>query len=632
MRLALTLAMVFTLMLSAPGVARAQIYLYDVVFIAPETTHVDIGDTFEVSVGFGSGFEIPHPPVIAFSLRWDSALLDFLDWAPGWLWPAVAEGEDHLNVTMGNPFCTTLVMTIQFRATAVGTATLDLCTANVGTSDGYVSIFPQPPLPASVHNLDTGLNYTTVQAAIDAPETLHGHTIQVGAGTYFEHVIVDKSIALIGVDATNTTIDASRNGTAVRVAADNVSIAGLTLQNSGHMGSESGILLANVTGSYICHTCVTHNKYGVKLEWSTGNAVTGNSLLDNEEYGIHLASSSTNNTVSNNTLAGNRFGIAVGAPYNHITDNTVTQSGRGIIITAAYTTLTDNTISQTTGDGILLIGSTSHHNLLLGNTLDANAGYGIRIQSSSNNTLQHNTVTGSADGIFIFTDANHNRLLANTVSANTRGIYLLYGSTYNQLIANIAAHNAVGIQLTQGCTNSTLTDNIAFANTLGIGLKDACNNALIGNHLLSNQQGLLLEAAANTNTIAHNSFVNNAQPARITAAYNTTWHTDQQGNYWSTYTGIDADGDGIGDTPYPIDANNTDPYPLMHPDTWWTLADINYDLKVNIYDVVLVGIAYTATPTAANWNPRCDIAEPFGVIDIYDVVAICACYGAEYTP
>ena len=35
------------------------------------------------------------------------------------------------------------------------------------------------------------------------------------------------------------------------------------------------------------------------------------------------------------------------------------------------------------------------------------------------------------------------------------------------------------------------------------------------------------------------------------------------GNYWSDYTGTDADGDGIGDTTYIIDTTNEDRYPLM---------------------------------------------------------------------
>jgi hypothetical protein len=60
------------------------------------------------------------------------------------------------------------------------------------------------------------------------------------------------------------------------------------------------------------------------------------------------------------------------------------------------------------------------------------------------------------------------------------------------------------------------------------------------------------------------------------------------GNYWSDYNGTDSykgqyqnetGSDGIGDTPYVIDANNTDNYPLMFP--WPPLVgDLNFDGKV----------------------------------------------------
>ena len=36
-----------------------------------------------------------------------------------------------------------------------------------------------------------------------------------------------------------------------------------------------------------------------------------------------------------------------------------------------------------------------------------------------------------------------------------------------------------------------------------------------------------------------------------------------EGNYWSEYNGTDSNQDGIGDTPYTINANNIDHYPLM---------------------------------------------------------------------
>jgi len=66
--------------------------------------------------------------------------------------------------------------------------------------------------------------------------------------------------------------------------------------------------------------------------------------------------------------------------------------------------------------------------------------------------------------------------------------------------------------------------------------------------------------------------------------------------------------------------------------TYWNPADINHDLKVNIYDVVMVADAYGATPSDLRWDPFCDVAPPYGLINIYDVTAIADHYGEEYNP
>jgi hypothetical protein len=42
-----------------------------------------------------------------------------------------------------------------------------------------------------------------------------------------------------------------------------------------------------------------------------------------------------------------------------------------------------------------------------------------------------------------------------------------------------------------------------------------------------------------------------------------TWDNGEEGNYWDNYNGTDANGDGVGDTPYLIDVLNMDRYPLM---------------------------------------------------------------------
>ena len=48
-----------------------------------------------------------------------------------------------------------------------------------------------------------------------------------------------------------------------------------------------------------------------------------------------------------------------------------------------------------------------------------------------------------------------------------------------------------------------------------------------------------------------------------TPGYPNFWDNGCEGNFWSNYNGTDLNRDGIGDTPYIIEANNTDRYPLM---------------------------------------------------------------------
>jgi hypothetical protein len=105
------------------------------------------------------------------------------------------------------------------------------------------------------------------------------------------------------------------------------------------------------------------------------------------------------------------------------------------------------------------------------------------------------------------------------------------------------------------------------------------------------------------------------------------------GNYWSDYltmyaNATEIDSSGVWNTPYVIDANNTDHYPLVKP--WYQIpGDINFDGKVSVADLVLLAKAYGSKPGDSNWNPNADI-EGDGRVSLQDLVILAIHYGEHY--
>ena len=62
----------------------------------------------------------------------------------------------------------------------------------------------------------------------------------------------------------------------------------------------------------------------------------------------------------------------------------------------------------------------------------------------------------------------------------------------------------------------------------------------------------------------------------------------------------------------------------------WNLADVNNDYIININDAILICSSYRSTSTDPEWNANYDIAQPYGIIDIFDVVLLTASFGEEY--
>jgi len=115
---------------------------------------------------------------------------------------------------------------------------------------------------------------------------------------------------------------------------------------------------------------------------------------------------------------------------------------------------------------------------------------------------------------------------------------------------------------------------------IGIHLFSSSNNTITANNISNNTlSGIYFGIYTNPssdNILFHNNFMNNTQQVYIeSSGYANVWDDGYPsgGNYWSNYTGVDEKsgpnqdqpgGDGIGDTPYTIDSDNVDRYPLMN--------------------------------------------------------------------
>jgi parallel beta-helix repeat protein len=130
-----------------------------------------------------------------------------------------------------------------------------------------------------------------------------------------------------------------------------------------------------------------------------------------------------------------------------------------------------------------------------------------------------------------------------------------------------------GIYLGEGTTGNNVSCNIIINNYIGIQFEHSSNNTLAENNIAYNWCGINLSYSS-SNRIYHNNFINNIQVKNVDS--NNTWDDGYPsgGNYWNDYNGTDLYGgpyqnetgsDGIGDTPYAIDANNRDGYPLVVP-------------------------------------------------------------------
>jgi parallel beta-helix repeat protein len=404
-----------------------------------------------------------------------------------------------------------------------------------------------------VHNLNSGLSYSTIQQAIDSSSTFDGQTLFVESRVYRESVFVTKSLALIGENVEDAIVESVNYQVCLQVEDDGVMINNFTLR----CGTIGVLTDSWCKGTTIQNNLITKNTFGI-LDCANDSFVSNNIVLFNNEIGISL--DGYNSTLRSNHMIGNPRNFAVGGwniqQYLRDVDTSNTVDGRFVYyLVNQNDLLVDNSTHPNIGF-LALVNSTNVR--VQGLVLERNDA-GILLAYTNNSVLSNNILKNNGAGVRLFSSSRNTIGRNNTIRDNLFGVEMFYSS------------------------NNDLQGDLIQNNTYGIYLVDSTSNDIFENFLNSNQRGIQLEET-NDNLIYHNNFLNNTvqvhdfswdYPESYLPSVNL-WDNSYPsgGNYWSDYTGIDlckgpyqnvSGSDGIGDAPYGIDGNNTDSYPLINP-------------------------------------------------------------------
>ncbi|HEY9772675.1 MAG TPA: right-handed parallel beta-helix repeat-containing protein [Planktothrix sp.] len=316
--------------------------------------------------------------------------------------------------------------------------------------------------------------FSTLQQAQQAMENGDTKTTYVEGGTYN----LSSTLNLTSADSGESFIAASGSSPAVVDGggsvsnlidvngANNVSIEGLTLQNTGG-GSifDSGdwtqsatagdaIVAQNSTGDNFSYNAVSNVGMGLDMRGVTNSQFNGNSISDVQEA-ISLSSASGNS--DNDTISGNSI--------SNVSDVSSSPYGAISLMQASNDTISNNVINNITGAGIRVggnIGQDSNNDEVVQNTV------------TNTNTASYATSSYSGQG-------DNGAIYAWQGPGNTNNMNLTIANNY---IANAGAgFENIGVYLDDGVDGANVTNNVINPNGMGwaTDIHGGSNNTIANN-------------------------------------------------------------------------------------------------------------------------------------------------------
>ena len=248
-------------------------------------------------------------------------------------------------------------------------------------------IQPVDPNPTTIIVPD---DYTTIQEAINNANSRD--TVYVRAGTYYESIVVNRGISLIGEGRDIAIIDGNKSGVVAEIFADYVTLTEFTVR--GGFGS-SIVLNGSAHCNLVRNNIIVDNYhyYGcIRLHLSSNNIIADNNLTKINTVGAYTALRLESS--DNNIIEGNNFEMSERPrpfpPLNgiHVSDNSANNN-----------IISNNIINHWVGFRL-----NSYNNTIVGNNVTNNR-YGFFLQSS-NNTIYHNNVVDNYAQVY-YSSANN---------------------------------------------------------------------------------------------------------------------------------------------------------------------------------------------------------------------------------